>query len=263
MNKLSIGDVWVQSAAFLRAEGRLVAPIALALLAIPGALLMMIMPPDSKGAPTTMADQPPPGPWLLGALLLLGVMLVGQLAISRLAIGWDGSVGSALKLSARRFLTLLGANMLLVVIVFVPLLIVLTLFSLGGKAGEALGWVVIAIPLLMVFIRASLSLPIAVNETDGPLATLRRSFAISRGSSWRLLGFAAVFAMGAVVLAGAVSAVTGLVLVALVGAPEPWSVALALMALVAGVAQAAILSVWTVMLSRIYLSLTSGSAVRT
>lgn len=260
MSKLSIGDVWAQSAAFLRAEGRLVAPIALALLALPGALLVMIAPPDGKGAPMTVADQPPPGPWLIGALILLSVMLMGQLAISRLALGWDQSVGSALRLSLRRFLTLLGANVLLVAIVFIPLLLVITLFSLGGKAGEALGWVAVAIPLLMVFIRASLSLPIAANEDAGPLGTLRRSFAISRGVSWRLLGFAGVFALGAIVLAGAVSAVTGSLLVALLGKPEPWSVALTLMALIGGIAQAAILTVWTVMLSRIYLQLTSESA---
>ena len=262
MTKLSIGDVWAQSAAFLRTEARLVAPIALALLALPGALLMMIMPPDSKGAPMTMADQPPPGPWLLGALLLLGVMLVGQLAISRLAIGWDGSVGGALRLSARRFLTLLGANLLLVVVVFVPLLIVVTLFALGGKAGETLGWVVVAIPLLVVFIRASLSLPIAANETEGPLATLRRSFAISSGASLRLVGFALLFAIGAMVLAGATAAVAGTLIFTLLGKPEPWSVAMTLMSLVQGIVQAAILAVWTVMLSRIYLALANGSAVR-
>ena len=260
MTKLSIGDVWAQSAAFLRAEGRLVAPIALALLALPGALLMMIMPPDSKGAPMTMADQPPPGPWLIGALVLLAVMLIGQLAISRLALGWHDSVGSALRLSARRFLTMLGANMLLVIIVFIPLLIVLPLFAIGGKAGEALGWIVVAIPLMMVFIRASLSLPIAANESEGAFATLRRAFTISRGASWRLLGFAALFAVGAMVLAAAVAAVAGTLIFTLLGKPEPWSVAMTLMALIQGLVQAGILAVWTVMLSRIYLQLTSGSA---
>ena len=263
MDKLSIGDVWAQSAAFLRAEGRLVAPIALALLALPGALLMMIMPPDSKGTPMTMADQPPPGPWLIWALLLLAVMLVGQLAISRLALGWHESVGSALRLSARRFLTLLGTNMLLVVMVFVPLLIVITMFALGGKAGETLGWMVVAIPLLVVFIRASLSLPIAANEHDGPLVTLRRSFAISRGATLRLVGFAVLFAIGAIVLASAVAAVAGTLIFTLLGKPEPWSVAMTLMALIQGLVQAGILAVWTVMLSRIYLALTSGSAAKT
>lgn len=260
MNKLSIGDAWAQSAAFLRAEARLVAPIALALLAVPGALLIMIAPPAGKAGPMSVADQPPPGPWLIGALLLFSVMLVGQLAISRLALGWNQSVGDALKLSARRLLVLLGANMLLVAIVFIPLLIVITGFALGGKAGEALGWLVVAIPLLIVFIRASLSLPIAANEREGAVATLRRSFAITHGSSWRLLGFAAVFAIGAIVLAGAVSAVTGTLVVAVLGKPEPWSAALALMALISGVAQSAILAVWTVMLSHIYLALTGESS---
>lgn len=255
MNKLSIGQVWEESAAFLRAERRLLVPLALATLVLPAAVLTLVMPTQPGGAPMTMADRPEPGPWMIVGLVALAVMLVGQLAISRLALGWHGSLADALRHGARRFVPMFAANLMLAVAVVFPLILILTVIQLAAPAAANVALVVLTIPLLMLFIRASLSLPVAAGETLGPVGILRRAFTVSRGSSLRLLGFALLFIVAAMVVAGALSAVIGTLVIALLGKPDPWTVSATLLALVAGLIQAVIIALWSVMLARIYAQL--------
>ena len=255
MNKLSIGQVWEESAAFLRAERRLLVPLALATLVLPAAVLTLVMPTQPGGAPMTMADRPEPGPWMIVGLVALAVMLVGQLAISRLALGWHGSLADALRHGARRFVPMFAANLMLAVAVVFPLILILTVIQLAAPAAANVALVVLTIPLLMLFIRASLSLPVAAGTNIGPVRILRRAFSISRGSTLRLLGFALLFIAAAMVVAGALSAVIGTLVIALLGKPDSWTVAATLLALVAGLIQALIIALWSVMLSRVYAQL--------
>ena len=255
MNKLSIGQAWVESAAFLRAERRLLVPLCLATLVLPATILTLVMPTEPGGAPMTMADRPEPGPWMIVGLAALAAMLVGQLAISRLALGWHGSLAEALRHGARRFVPMFAANLLLAVLVVIPLILILAIIQLVAAAAANVALVLLSIPILMLFIRASLSLPVAAATTIGPVVILRRAFSISRGASLRLLGFALLFIAAAMVVAGAVSAVVGAVVIALLGQPEPWTVAATLLALIAGLLQALIIALWSVMLARIYAQL--------
>lgn len=255
MNKLSIGQAWEESAGFLRAERRLLVPLVLATLVLPAAILTMVMPTGPGGVPLTMADRPEPGPWMIVGLVALAVMLVGQLAISRLALGWHGNLADALRHGARRFVPMFAANLLLAVAVVIPLILILTVIQLAAPAAANVALVILAIPVLMLFIRASLSLPVAAAETIGPIHILRRAFWISRGSTLRLLGFALLFIVAAMVVAGALSAVIGTLVIALLGKPDPWTVSATLLALVAGLIQAIIIALWSAMLARIYAQL--------
>ena len=84
MAGLSISKAWEETSAFLGRESRLVAPVALALIAIPAALQGWSDPASEGGAMG-----------LIG-LVLLFVSMAGQMAISQLAIGWSGSIGEAI-----------------------------------------------------------------------------------------------------------------------------------------------------------------------
>lgn len=255
MTQLSIGRVWQESAAFVRAEHRLLVPLALAGLALPATLLAMIVPPDAAGDAMSAAEKTQAGPWIFAALAALSVMLVAQLAISRLTLGWDRSLGQAIRHGARRFLPLFLANLLLALAIMFPLLLTVGLIGTAAPAAGKLITVLLVIPIILLFLRASLSLPVAAAEGIGPVGILRRSFSISRGQTVRLVGFALLFVIAALVVATAVSVVSGAIIVTLLGKPEPWTVSAALLALVSGLVQAAIIVLWTVMLSRIYVQL--------
>lgn len=260
MNKVSIGQAWVESAAFLRAERRLLVPVALAALVLPAVVLSMVMPTGPGGAPLTMADRPEPGAWMIVGLAALCVMLVGQLAISRLALGWTGSLGDALRHGAKRFLALFVANMVLVLGLLFPFMLILTAVQLAAPASTNGAMLILMIPILIVVIRASLSLPVAAGESLGPIAILRRAFSISRGATLRLLGFAMLFFVAAMIVAGAISAVVGTVVIAALGQPEPWTVSAMLVALLGGLLQAVIITLWTVMLTRLYVQMATRPA---
>ena len=263
MNKLSIGDAWTETAAFLRAERRMVAPLALALLALPATILTLVMPGENSGSAGSLFQQPPPGPWIIVALAAFSIMLVGQLAISRLALGWHGTLADALRHGARRILPMFGANLLLTVIVVIPLVVILAVIQLAIMAATNLAapaaanaaLFLVAIPLLALFGRASLSLPVSAGTNIGPIRILRRAFSISRGASVRILGFVLLFIFAAAIVASASAAVIGSLVITLLGQPHPWTVSAMLLALSAGLIQALIIAMWSVMLSRIYAQL--------
>lgn len=257
MNKISIGQAWVESAAFLRTERRLLVPVALATLVLPAVVLTMVMPTGPGGAPLTMADRPEPGAWMIVGLVTLATMLVGQLAISRLALGWTGSLGDALRHAAKRFLPMFAANILLVMALMLPFVMILTAVQLAAPASTNGAMLILMVPILLVVIRASLSLPVAAGEPLGPVAILRRAFSLSQGTTLRLLGFAMLFFVTAMIVGGAISAVVGTVVIAALGQPEAWSVSAILMALVGGLLQAIIITLWTVMLTRLYAQMAS------
>ena len=90
MSSLSIGQAWDEAKAALQANRKLIVPVALGMVLLPAALVSMVEPQVPAG------QQPPPGPWMLVALAMLIVMMVGQIAIVLLVNGWRGSVGEAI-----------------------------------------------------------------------------------------------------------------------------------------------------------------------
>ena len=68
MSSLSIGKAWDEAKAALIASRRLLVPIALGLVLLPAVIMAMIEPPTAAG------QQPPAGPWMLVALVMVVVM---------------------------------------------------------------------------------------------------------------------------------------------------------------------------------------------
>lgn len=264
---LSMGKAWEEAAAFLAREGRLVAPVALALFALPSALLNWAYPAGS----VTAAG----GANSLALLLVLLVMMAGQMTIVILATGWHGSIGEALGKAARRVPTLLLAA----VVIFGPLLIIFSIalaaaLMAAGISDPAtvtpetlakvpgVAWLILLmmVVLLVLGVRMFPMSAVAATEQVGPIAVLKRSWRLTRGQFWRLLALLLLLVVAALVLSYAVSVVVGSAATLALGEPRPFNVPALIIALAGGFVSALISSVSAAMVARIYAQLADQPA---
>jgi hypothetical protein len=265
MSSLSIGRAWDEAKAALKANRKLIVPVALGLILLPAVIVSMVEPRVAPG------EQPPPGLWMLIGLLMVIVMLAGELAIVLLISGWRGSVGEAIGKAARRTPTFIVAALCLVVPVILVFSVLLALFGVGTSASGQLDWtnfngagwlVVLACILVLLFLSIRLLPLIAVVacEEVNAIAALKRSFALTSGHFWRLLGFLMLIVVAFMIVAATVGAVVGGLVTLVLGPPDPWSLSLLLIALAGGLVQAGFVMVYTAMLARIYAQLASPVA---
>lgn len=260
MATLSITAAWEETAAFVKREARLLFPIAFLLLSLPAAILQALTPV------TTPGRMPEAGLWLLFLPVLLVCSLVGALAISWLALRPGASVGEALQVGLRRFLPLIGAALLVgcgVALVMVPVLLIVGAIAAagGGAASPALVALLtlILVPLyLLIWVRLILMTPAAAVEPGGSIAIIRRSWQLTQGHFWRLLGFLLLIIVVALVTLMAVTAVFGLLILAVVGPPQPGNLAMFLISLASALVQAVVSGVFTAFIARIYAQLSGG-----
>ena len=247
MANLSISTAWDETLAFVRREGRLLFPIAFMLVALPVAVMQAFTP----AAPAP--DQPPPaGIWLLLFPLSIAVSMVGNLAISYLALRPGTSVGESISQGARRFLPLFGALVLLAIagsLLAFALAIIVVMIVPGAAAGSAGGVpsaafatavmliVVLMLPAFVYFSARLLPMtPLAAVEPVGPIGIITRAWALTRGHALKLAGFILLVGLVYLVGASAIQVVAGIVIGLLAGPPEPGSLAaLLLIIIMAGV----------------------------
>jgi hypothetical protein len=257
--RLSISKAWEETSAFVSRETRLLVPIALALLFLPGVLAGL-------AAPMKRSDVPSGGfLLLLCAELLIGV--IGQIAIARLALGHREPVGEAIRHAAIRLPALIGS----VFLIAVPLTFVILIVGGGAAAMAKAGGgnpvlailvtlllAVLIVATLILALRCLLNTAIAAVETGGPVRLLKRGFALTRGHVLKLLGAALLLAIGGGVAIVALTSITGLGVRLALGDPEPWTVAALLLAVVGAAAQAVFSVLFTVFFARVYAQLAAG-----
>ncbi len=266
--KLSIGTAWTEAAAFVRTERKLLAPVVLGLVMVPGVIASMVQPAAAPGA------RPEPGGWMLVTLFMFLAMIVGQLAIALMATGWRGSVGAAIGRAAKRLPTLMLAGLAIMIPMFLTTTLVMLLTGVkrgaDGQlsqssvgAGGALLFLLFVVAVFYLVVRLLPLVPIVANSDHGAITALKRSFAMTRGNFWKLLGFLLLLAIAFLVAGLAISAVVGTLVTLAFGRPEPWSVSLLLIALLGGLLQAAFITIYSAMLARISVQLdeapTSGT----
>lgn len=260
MAGLSIGRAWDEAKSALQANRKLIVPIALGLVLLPAVIVSMVEPRVTPG------DQPPPGAWMLVALLMVIVMLIGELAIVLLVNGWRGSVGDAIGKGARRAPIFILAALCFLVPVILVFSILLGVAGAGTtESGQidwtqfgAGGWLVLLVCMLVLLyfsVRLLPLLAVVASEAVGPIAALKRSFALTAGHFWRLFGFLVLLVLAFAILAMTVGAVVGAGVTLTLGEPEPWSLSLLLIALAGGLVQAGFVMVYVAMLARIYAQL--------
>lgn len=254
MPALSITDAWNETSAFMAREGRLVLPVGFMLIALPGAIIQVATPTAQPN------ELPEPGLWLALVPFALVATLVGNLAISVLALKPGMSVGEAIQQGARRFLPVLGAALLIglaSMLAMAPVVVVAALAAaaLGAPALAAIP-VLLVVPLLVfLWTRLLLANPIGAVESGGPVAILKRSWELTAGRFWRLFGFLILLLVVAMVASGAVAAVGGTLITLSFGPPRPDSLSFYLVLILSTLVQAVLASVFAVMVARIYAQL--------
>ena len=257
MRGLSISAAWDESKAILARDGRLLMTVALALVAFPSAVNNLINPAGTGTASPLWVDAV--------TFVVTLLTLTGQLALIRLAIGPSITVGGAISHGFQR----LPAYCLVVVILLVglfllalPCAVVLAVLGVPLEA-RPLHLTPAATVVLLIYlsiavyfaVRLVLTSAIASAEDAGPISILRRSWRLTGGNWWTLFGFLMIFVVGAIVLLVAIGSAAGVIVNLLVGTVQPMSAAALLVALVQAVVSAAITSLFSVMLARIYLQL--------
>lgn len=262
MRKLSISQAWDETRAILARDGRLFVSIALALVAFPTLITGMINPKGMTGSAPV---------WIsLVSILVSLIALGGQLACIRLALGPSITVGGAIAHGMRRMPIYFLAVLILVAVgllAAIPFALALTAMgvTMVGKTLPNTPPVVIALLLyvcLIIFlmVRMMMTSAAASAERVGPIGVIRRSWNLTDGNFWRLLGFLVLLIIGALVVALALHAVIGVLVSLTLGKAEPMSAAAVVIALVDSLFNAALTILFTVMLARFYAQLAGGEA---
>ncbi|MFC7536876.1 hypothetical protein ACFQPG_05775 [Sphingomonas sp. GCM10030256] len=260
MAALSISRAWDETKAVLKSDGKLFVPLVLAFMVLPGVLVGLARPrlgSAEDGSGTAL-------------LIMVGVSLialVGQLAVQWLTVRPGARVADSLRQGARATPWVFLAIMLLVI----PLSIVAAPFAAplvtgadeAAQARAALFILLILAVALIALVRFTTVGPAAVAERLGPVAMLRRSWTLTKGSTVKLYGLFILFLLVLLLVNWAAMASLGSVILLAFGQPEPWSVSALLLALVAQLAQVAVTLPMAVLLARIYAQLAGVGAVET
>ena len=259
MAELSISRAWDEAKARIAADGRLFTIVAAATLLVPQALVTVLAPPAQ------LSGEEPGNIASLLTLLAALIGIIGQIALIHLALVPGASVGEALNRGVRRFLPVFVAAVLLGIALFLICIPLVLLF--GGaadlerlQAGALPPSVALAVLLLVVIsiflgVKFLMTMPVGTAEPGGPIHILKRSWSLTNGHYWRLLGFMLLIVIAAVVIVLAVQAVVGTLIAAVFGDTKPLSAGALIYALVFGAMQALFGAVLSIMLARIYVQL--------
>lgn len=267
---LSIGKAWDETRGIIGRDGKLLMVVAAALLVLPTALVTMVTPPQGLG------EQPEPtiGAQLLNIVMAL-VMQVGSLAVTTVALRPGTTVGEAIATGAKKLLPAIGAALLFIVPMIILLAILLAVVvgvnldadlqtrltpqQLGGTGVLILFvWACVLLFFAVRFLPAS---PVTVAESNNPVAILKRSWSLTRGHFWKLLGFIVLLAIAALLALMAAGIVFGMIVLLLFGQPEAMSLSALFLGLLTGAVQALLVVVFATMVARIYTQLATSPGV--
>ena len=252
---VSIGTAYSEAAAFVRAEKKLLAPLVLALMVVPATVSQLVQPSEPFAGSGGFQ------PWMVIAALALLAGLAGQMAVSRLSMGWNGSLGGAIGVALRRLPATLGALFLFFLtlsLLLIPAIVVLTLIG-GAESGARSGNLLTLLVVFGAAPRILLAPALAMDQSVGPWGLVKATWRATGGQYWRLLGFFLLFLAASLIFALAASSVIGSIAALALGPPEPMSVSRLIIALAAGLVQGVIATVYAAMVGRIVTQLTERS----
>lgn len=265
MGRLSITTAWNESADFLKRHFGSLFTIAVALITLPNVATQWFAP-----VPSAPGEGPVAGLWLVLLPIVLLLNMVGSLAISSLAQGRDNVVGEALRHGLRRVLPLAGAGLILIVaalILLAPLVLATgirpeDLIAPTPATAGKIGLVMLVFVLVGLFfaVRLLLLTPVAAAEPAGPVAIIARSWVLTKGHFWKLLGFVVLITVAAMVVMAVAAMLLGLLIGLIVGSPQEGGLAQLLLLLVTSLLNAAFIVLMTTMVARIYLQLAGPAA---
>jgi hypothetical protein len=190
MSSFSIDAVWDDMIVFLRRESGIVLPLALATFGV--AMIMMgfsTRPIEAMSAGTTN-----PGLQILWTIPATLLTVLGNMAISLLVLRVGSTVGESLRTALTRLPVAIGIGVLVglaacilgvVAVVFVTLLG--TALPADPAMKQNLAMLLIIGPAAWAGVRLLLMWQLVADGAGGPIASLRRSFALTKGHALRSL----------------------------------------------------------------------------
>jgi len=234
MARLSVTTAWNETVAFVKAEARLLFPLAFMLIALPAAVLRAIVPTPQPG------ELPPAGLWIAWVVVTMILALIGNLAISYLAIRAGASVREALVQAVRRGAVLLAAALLVGCAAVALILLVTMILGIafagaslgsGGTPGPAqlrsmtLAFILLVLPVVIYFAaRLAMMTPVAAAERAGPFSIISRSWRLTAGHALKLVGLLLIIGAVSLVLQIAVESIFGIAFRVTAGPAEPGSI---------------------------------------
>ncbi len=266
MSELSISKAWTETGQFLGREAGLVLPVALLLLALPPAAERLLLPPP--GGEESLGQL---GLGLLFTLIVLVTSLIGSISISHLALRPGLSVGEALRRGVSRFPSLLGASLLMTIpIIIVAMIVVLAIAPNAPvmrapfdpySMPPALLWAItlFTLTLLFLWVKLSMGTPVTSEERAGPVEIIKRSWSLTKGNYWKLLGtYLAVMIVTSLVIMALTSGLGVLVFLA-AGPPAFGNAAFIAITLIEVFLQTIMVTLLIVLIARIYAQLAGGA----
>lgn len=272
-----IGSVWDSTQQVLAGRTSMLVPFAAIGFVLPAMLQVLLVPQTSMAQMSASAS----ATGVLVGLIAIVLGIWAQLAIMALATHPATTSAEASRAGVRRLLPLLGVafamGLIIALVVFVPLVVLgLSGFDftravaaqgnpalmppLPSGAALFIGLYALTLVVLGFWLMARLMLTYAVvlNERRG-LGAIRRSIALTRGMTWRLIGITILFSIVFFVAAAAVQGVAGLIFRLILGADRiTW--VLALTGLVGSIVTAGFMTMAYVFIARLYVA-TAGVPV--
>lgn len=272
-----IGSVWDSTQQVLAGRASMLVPFAAIGFVLPTMLQVLLVPQTSMAQMSASAS----ATGVLVGLIAIVLGIWAQLAIMALATHPATTSAGASRAGVRRLLPLLGVafamGLIIALVVFVPLVVLgLSGFDftravaaqgnpalmppLSSGAALFIGLYALTLVVLGFWLMARLMLTYAVvlNERRG-LGAIRRSIALTRGMTWRLIGITILFSIVFFVAAAAVQGVAGLIFRLILGADRiTW--VLALTGLVGSIVTAGFMTMAYVFIARLYVA-TAGVPV--
>ena len=212
--KFDFDKGWNEALGLIRANFGLLATIAGVLVFLPSAFAAIVFPSASLEASLEGSTQPEMEQvqaalvtlfseyWWLFLLVFLLTSFAQLAMFALLRKRASPTVGEALSAGAGLLPTFVGAYILQIMAIFLPLAVLVSLPGAAGFPAAAVVGGLVAIPLtIYVSIKLSLTTAIIGIESErNPVAALKRSWILTKGNSLRLLGFFLLLFVAAAIL---------------------------------------------------------------
>jgi hypothetical protein len=200
--KFSYTAVWQDVVALVRSHGALIAAIAGVFIFFPALLIAYLLPAPQPTDPSQLIPRmveylTANWHWMLlqGLLAMLGSIAIFRLIFSRPGTSVGAAIAGALPLLISYFLAALLSGF---IIGFGMLLLIVPGFYLFGRL-------------------APLGALLVAEGQRNPLTAISRTFALTKGNGWAILGLVLIVAIAAVVVMLVINSLLGIVLILIAG----------------------------------------------
>jgi hypothetical protein len=218
----SYNAVWEDTVKLLRQHAPLLAAIAGVFMFLPALLFAVLMPPPepqgndpARLVELMMVFYRQAAPWFLVQFL---ASIVGTLAMLRLVFARGTSVGEALVQALKLTPFYLLLMLIFCLAVAIGSMLILVPAAMIGPVAVLLAMLLLIVPAFYLIGRIAPVPAVMVAENRrNPIDALRRTFALTEGRGWAIIGLIAVIAVVALIAAGMADTLAGLVFILAAG----------------------------------------------